>query len=123
MLRSSWISIFIQFWTIRRSAYCDETWWRSCQLSGHRLGSPQGWNLYFSGQEWVDGSRLQSLRSSYHCDLLTVAAGLPVHNGYAVDFIEAVAGVGPEMPLRLLQLRLEQFVILVNILSTPRMNS
>ena len=61
----------------------------------------------------MDGSRLQSLRSSYHCDVLTVAAGLPVHNGYAVDFIEAVAAVVPEMPLRLLQLRLEQLVILV----------
>ena len=30
-----------------------------------------------------------------------------------MDFIEAVAAVEPKLPLRLLQLRLEQFVILV----------
>ena len=39
--------------------------------------------------------------------------GLPELNGYLVDFIEAVAEVGPKVRLRLLQLELEQFVILI----------
>ena len=34
-------------------------------------------------------------------------------NGYLVDVIEAVAEVGPKVRLRLLQLKQEQFVILI----------
>ena len=39
--------------------------------------------------------------------------GLPELNVYLVDFIETVAEVGPKVRLRLLQLELEQFVILI----------
>ena len=39
--------------------------------------------------------------------------GLTELNGYLVDFIEAVAEVGPKVRLRLLQLKLELFVILI----------
>ena len=39
--------------------------------------------------------------------------GLPELNGYHVDFSKAVAEVGPKVRLRLLQLKLEQFVILI----------
>ena len=49
----------------------------------------------------------------FNCDVLTVATGLPEPNVYAVDFIKAVAEVESKLRLRLLQLRLEQFVILV----------
>ena len=46
-------------------------------------------------------------------DVLIVANGFPEDSGYPVDYIEAVAEVEPKVPLRLLHLKLEQFVILV----------
>ena len=61
--------------------------------------------------------RLNEARPLYNtilnCDVLTVATFFPEPNGFAVDFMEAVAEVESKMPLRLLQLRLEQFVILI----------
>ena len=34
----------------------------------------------------------------FNCYVLTIATGLPEYNGYAVDFIEAVAEVELKMP-------------------------
>ena len=49
----------------------------------------------------------------FTCDVVSVAAGFPEHNGYAVDLIESVSEVKPRFPLHLLQLSLERCVILV----------
>ena len=56
---------------------------------------------------------VQCLTGQVFINVLIGDNGLPELNGCLVDFIEAGAEVGPKVRLRLLQLKLEQFVILI----------